>query len=867
MRQTHVLCRALVGLTLLGLPFESSAADVRLGDEVVPTFQAIDLVLDAGVADYRGAVRIELEVQRATDSFRFHSEGAALSSVVLKGKSGEVTARHEAEGDDVVRVDTDAPLAPGRYTLEIEFTNAYDTQAIGLYRMEQDGVGYLFTQFQADDAREAFPCWDEPAFKIPFQMTLTVPEAHLAVTNTPVEASTVEDGWRTVRFHKTRPLPSYLLAIAAGPLETVSMPDLGVPARVVTVGGQGHLAGLAVKATPPILKAFETYFGRPYPYAKLDFLAVPEFWPGAMENAGAVTYADRILLLDPEAASVAQRRTLARVIAHELAHMWFGDLVTMEWWDDLWLNEAFATWAGDKVVAEVFPQFGSAVAAVQSAQGILSQDARATTEAIRQPVVSTKDMVGNIGLTYQKGRTVLGMFEQWMGPEVFRRGVNDYIETHAWGNAGASDLWRALDAAAGRQVSVAMATFLDQPGFPRIDVEVLEDGRVKLSQERFRNHGSSSADLGWQVPVSLKIPNGGEAVTKTVLLDAGTTTIDVGGKPAWIFPNAGADGYYRWRLPADQLLALAGQASPVLSPRERVELIGNVSALLAAGTIHGDQYLEVLGELAGDPDPLVVSSLLTALGAVKTAFVPAELEGSFAAYVRRTLGSAMARFGLEKVAGEAEAVSLVRPRLYTWLGREGRDASVLEAARALARSIMDGESEVDPSLAGVALQLSAVGGDAKLFEDYKKRLEAAATPAGRRLYLDALGAFDGVDVRQAALEYSLAGPLRPNEIFTPGRGISGDAAGRELTYRWLTESYDQIMARVPPMFASFMPFFASGCSAERMKHAETFFAQPEHQAPGTDKQLAKVAEQVRDCVALREREGAAVARYLNQNAE
>ena len=856
----------LLSLILVLMSGVASADSLRLGEDVMPTFQAIDLVLDAGVDDYRGSVRIELEVKRATRVIRFHSEGSELTRVVLKGAEGEITARHEAETDEIVRLEVDSPLAPGEYQLEIEFTNAYDTQAIGLYRMEKDGQGYLFTQFQADDAREAFPCWDEPAFKFPYQMTLTVPEGHLAVTNTPMEESSVKDGWRTVRFRKTKPLPSYLLAIAAGPLETVAMPDLGVPARVITVRGQSHLAGLAIEMTPPILKALEDYFDRPYPYAKLDFLAVPEFWPGAMENAGAVTYADRILLADPESVSVAQRRSMARVIAHELAHMWFGDLVTMKWWDDLWLNESFATWKGDKVVEEIFPQFGMAVAAAASGQGILRQDARATTQAIRQPVATAKDLLSDVGLAYQKGRTVLGMFERWMGPETFRRGVVNYIEANAWGNAEASDLWRALDAVASRPVSAAMATFLDQPGFPRIEIEMLGDGKVKLSQERFRNYGSKSSDLAWQIPVSLKVPNGDGVTTHSVLLDAPTKVVDLGTQPAWIFPNAGADGYYRWRLPADRLASLAETASAVLSPRERVELIGNVSALLSAGSLQGDQYLEVLGKLADDPDPQVIRSLLGALGTVKMAFVPAELEASFADYLRRTLRPALKRFGLEQLPGEAEAVSLVRPNLYTWLGREGRDESVLEAARSLARSYMKDPAGADPALAGVALRLAAIGGDADLFEDYKRRFEAARTPADRQRYLSALGAFDSLELRQATLVYALEGPLRPNEIFTPFNSIGNDAAGRDFMYRWMTDKYEQITSRLPPMFAGFMPFAASGCSAERLEQAEEFFAQPEHQGPGTGKQLAKVAEQVRDCVALREREGEAVTRYLKQSA-
>ena len=865
MQTVRFSCRTLVFLSLAWLvPPAVQAADARLGTDVVPTSQAVDLEIDARGVDYRGSVRIELEVKRETNSFRFHAEGLTLGKIALQGALGEITAQHEAESDEVIRVFTEAPLAVGKYSLAIDFSNTFDTQAVSLYRMEKDDVGYVFTQFQADDAREAFPCWDEPQFKIPYQMTLRIPELHLAISNTPIESETVEDGWRVVEFKQTKPLPSYLLAIAAGPLETVAMPGLGVPARLVTVRGQSHLTGLAAEMTPPILKALETYFERPYPYAKLDFLALPEFWPGAMENAGAVTFADRVLLADPNDASVAQRRSMAGVIAHELAHMWFGDLVTMVWWDDLWLNESFATWMGNKIVAEVFPEFGTAITVAESTQGVLTQDARATTRAIRRPVESAKDLLDGLGLTYQKGRAVLGMFEQWLGPEVFRRGVIAYLEEHAWGNAVAADLWRALDKASGKGVSIAMATFFEQPGFPIIDVELTEAGRLKIQQARFRNHGTSSADVSWQIPVALKVSNGGAASVETTLLTAATQTLSLGEeKPAWVFPNASANGYYRWRLPTEDLVSLAQHASSVLTSRERVELIGNVSALLAAGSLSGDRYLEVLAELANDPDPLVISSLINALGAVKVAFVPGDLEEVFAAYVRRTLGPAMKRFGLKRVAGEAEAVSLVRPRLFAWLGREGRDPSVLAASRALAESVMAGKG-VDPSLTGVVLQLAAIEGDRKLFDEYVERLENAPAPAERRRYLGALGAFASVELREAMFHYTLAGPLRPNEIFSPLRGAGTDAAGRDMTYRWMTENYDALVQRMPPQFASFMPFFAGGCSGERLESAKVFFADPKHSVESTAKQLAQVAEQVGDCVSLREREGAAVAEYLKR---
>ena len=863
MRQERSAPWACLPLLLL-LPAAAAAENVRLGADVVPTFEAIHLRLDAGEADYRGAVRFELEVAAPAADFRFHSVDQELEKLVLNGPGGEIEASWKVEEGDVVRVTPAAPLAPGSYTLEIDFTSPFGTKAVGLYRMEHDGAGYAFTQFEADDAREAFPCWDEPGFKIPFQLTLTVPEAHLAITNTPVEKETVENGWRTIVFGRTKPLPTYLLALATGPLEAVPMRGLDVPGRIVTVKGQSHLADLAIEYTPPILEALEEYFGTEYPYAKLDQIAIPEYWMGAMEHPGAVTYADRILLVDAGQASVGQRRSLARIIAHELAHMWFGNLVTMQWWDDLWLNESFADWLGDKITAQLFPQFDHDVSMAQASQGVMRGDARSTAEAIRRPVESTENLMDGVGVAYNKGKTVLGMFEQWLGPEVFRRGVLDYLAANAWGSAVADDLWRALDKASGSKVSAAMATFFEQPGLARIDVSVTDDGRVELRQERFRNLGSESADFSWQVPVTLKYPTDGGTATKTVLLGAEPQTVSLGtaGKPAWVFPNATAWGYYRWTLPEDQLRALAENAVEVLTPRERVAFIGNASALLFADVLNGDDFLYVLRQLADDPEPLVVSSVIRELGGVEMAFVPAELEEPFAHYVRQTLGPALERFGLEKMADEAEAVSLMRPGLLGWLGEEGRDERVREYARSTAAAYMKDSSSVDPSIAGIALRLAAREGDRELFDAYRKRFEEARVPADRGRYLGALGAFQQPEIRAEALRYSLEGPLRPNELFTIPGGMSETPADRDYIFAWVTENYEHVTSRLPAEFAAFMPFVASGCSLERLEAGKAFFSKPENSVPGTQKRVKRVAEQVGDCVALRAREGEAVGRFL-----
>jgi alanyl aminopeptidase len=508
--------------------FTPSAEAARLGREVVPTFQAVALEVDADQSDYRGTVRIALRVETPTDRFSLHGREMELTSATLEGTRGPVAVEHGRAGDDLITIRAAVPLAPGEYTLTIGFESPFNTQAVALYRMEENGLAYAFTQFEAADARGAFPCFDEPGFKIPWQVTVKVPEDHIAVSNTPVQSETTEDGWTTYAFKKTRPLPSYLIALATGPLDTVEMPGLGVPGRIVTTRGQTGLTALAIEQTPPILKALERYFGEPYPYEKLDYIAISEYWAGAMEHPGAITYASGILLLDPSSASLSQRRLLAKVIAHELAHMWFGDKVTMEWWDDLWLNESFADWMGDKIAGEVFPEFRIDLQVIDDAQDVMGADARPTAAAIRRPVDSTDTLIQDVGVQYNKGKAVLGMFEAWVGPESFRKGVLTYVEANAWGNATSGDLWSAFDEASGAGLSRSVATFVDQPGLPLVGVERLQGGRLRLTQRRFGTVGVTLEPQTWSIPVALRYGAGGETAERVVLLEKEATVLDLG---------------------------------------------------------------------------------------------------------------------------------------------------------------------------------------------------------------------------------------------------------------------------------------------------------------------------------------------------
>jgi len=866
-RPSTPLSVALAALALLTLCVATSRADestpdVRLGRDIAPRSQSVQLKLDPDKRSYSGRVRVELDVTRATDTLRFHSEGQKLVRITLRQGADTVAFTRKTGEQGLQTLVTTRPLAKGPAVFEVEFTHLYGTRAVGLYRAMREERGYLFTQFESDDAREAFPCWDEPGFKIPWQLTLEVPAAQEALTNTPIESVTEKDGWKTVTFKRTPPLPSYLIAIAVGPFEYTPIAGTSIPARVVTCRGQKQLAGVTAETTPKLLAALERWFGSRYPFEKLDLLAVPEFAYGAMENPGLITYRDDILLLDPATATVAQRRTNASVNAHEMAHMWFGDLVTMAWWDDLWLNESFADWMAAKVTDEVYPQMREGLHDLQSVQRVKGGDMQPSTRPIRDNTKSSAAGLQNVGLVYSKGNAVLSMFERYLGAEAFQKGVRAYLKRHEWGNATAADLWKALDQSSGTNVSAAMTTFLDQPGVPYVRV-VPAEGGVRLTQSRATPYGVTQPAIRWHVPVTLKWSDGKKVASKRVLLTEESVLVKLPAKPAWVMPNGDGHGYYAWSVPEQWMAPLAENASTVLDPHERVAFLGNLAQLMTIGDLHGDTYLQALSHFGRDPEPEVVSSAIEGLGAVRAPFVPDSLADVFAVYVRRTLSPAMERVGYEKKAGEDETVSTLRGELLRWLANRGRDEKVMEFARVEAAKYLKDSTSVDPGIADAVVSLAAKQGDAAMFEDYQRRFESTEVPAIRRRFLSALGAFEAPELEARALDYMLSDKVRPTDMFIMMRGMDGrDEAFANRMFKWMMEHYPQIAERVPPPALRFLPMMGSGCSKERFEAAQAFFGDPKRAVPGADQTLQRVSDIVSTCLSLREREGERVNRYM-----
>ncbi len=835
----------------------SNAATVRLSKDVVPVSQSVMLNADPRREDFTGSTTIEVEVKKATRSFQFHAQDLDIRSLRLSKGQRPIDAMRKAGEESTVLVTAGETLQRGRYTLTMDFAAKFNRQAVGLYKMVAKGEPYLFTQFQAIDARRAFPVWDEPSFKIPFQLTVTIPAIYDAISNTPVTSESSSADARTIHFAATKPLPSYLVALAIGQFDYTSITGMSVPGRIIAPKGQGRLSQFAAEITPPVLAALEKYFGGKHPFEKVDVLAVPEYWAGAMENPGAITFRDTILLLDPATATPSQKENLIRIMAHEIAHMWFGDLVTMEWWDDLWLNESFADWMGDKITQQLFPEFETAIAEMGGIQSVMNADMRTTTDPIRRRDASPEEAMRSVGLAYNKGKAVLGMFEAWLGADKFREGVLAHLEANKWGNANAEEFFASLSKHAPAGTAAALETFIAQPGIPLVRVD-LTGNSVRLRQERFVTSPVKAET--WRIPVTLRYSDGTTTYTKAVLMDKPAMTVPHDqARIAWIYPHANASGYYRWQLDPASMTELASRATEVLSPRERLAFIGNLGALFRVGQLPGDAYLDHVSRFANDADPHVISSVITAMGQIRATFDTPELRPRFAEYVRRTLGPAKARVGLTPAEGEPRSLTGLRPEVLWWMATYGQDESVWQFIREQLPGYLQDSKSVHPTLVGMVVGLSATKGDAALFEEYRKRFEVATLPAERSRFLSGLGQFRDPALKQKAREYALGTTVRPTELFSLLGG--GDTEeDREDLYRWVTTHYDDLAKRLPPTFAAGMPFIAGGCDPGRVERAREFFAS--RKIEGTERQLLRVAEQVKDCAALRAREMDAVMRYL-----
>ncbi len=849
--------------------------DGRLADTVTPQRYALELRIDPSQPRFSGTTSIQVVVPRPTSYVVLHARDMHIARAVARTGGVEVpasTALRVAHGGvlpEELVLTFAQPLAAGTAVLEVAYDAPFAADLAGLYRVQEGGAWYAYTQFEATDARRAFPCFDEPGFKTAYDLTIAAPRGTIALGNAPETAhEDAPDGMVVHHFETTRPLPSYLVAFAVGDFDVVEGQTSPFPIRAITPKGKGANTGLALEASAALIARLGDYFDVRYPYPKLDIVAVPDFAAGAMENPGLVTFRDVLLLLDPKHTTTGMKRAQAEVIAHEFAHQWFGDLVTAQWWDDIWLNEGFATWAEAKMVDAWKPSFGATLEQISGVQHVMDTDALRSARAVREPVRTSSDaMEAFDGLTYDKGAAVLRMIEAWLGPDVFRRGVQRYIHENAWKNARADDLFKALDFVSAQKVGDLANGFLDKPGVPSVLVSWKcggkEGSRVELRESEWRPlGGESEAPRKWTLPVCIA----SDAQKGKSCFTLGTEPIarNLSACPTWLYPNADEAGYYRFVMDKAQLLALT-RSERALAPADRLGLVSNAWAGVRQGAIDPSTLLDALPRFDAETHRLVVEQLASALQGVDQALVDDSDRPLFQRYVAARMAGRKAALGWEPRGKEDDERALTRRTVLLTMGALAYDPATLAEAEKLTQAWLKDPSSVSADAATVAVPLASIRAGATRLEELRAALKSAKSPADRELAIRAMGTFDDPATLRRALDLALTDELRLSDL----RYLFGSAlwhrAGRVTVYRWEKDNWEKLRARIPATERRILVGVAgSMCTAADRDDAKAFLVPGTRDLEGTKRELEEGLEEAQLCIALRDHGAAEVSRYLRK---
>jgi len=845
----------------------------RLAPDVRPSEYDLHLTPDLDAGRFAGRVRIRVRLGRPKAAITLHAADLQITRAAAEAGGAAVGARAKLlRGDEAVRLEFARPLPAGEATLALEFAGALNQHLRGLYAASAGGHRYAFTQCEAADARRILPCFDEPSFKARFRVSVTARAVDTVLSNAPVEREEPgPNGTRTVRFAPTPPLSTYLLALAVGPLEATPVRTLGsVPIRVWHVPGKGALAGFGLEAGYEALRRLEDYFGTPYPYAKLDLVAVPDFEAGAMENAGAVFFRETLLLLDPATVSLPERKRAAEVIAHELAHMWYGDLVTMAWWDDLWLNEAFATWMAYRVVDDWRPEWRMWHGFEHDRAAALALDALANTHPIYAPVRSVAEATENFdAITYEKGAAVVRMIEHYLGADAFRAGVRLYMQRHREGNAVAADLWRALEEASGKEVARVAQAWIAQAGFPLVTLAPAARGALRVRQERFfadPRVAAARRRVRWPVPLVLKVARG-TAVEVRALADKATQAVALGDPPpAWVFGNAAAGGFYRVLHDAAGRAALLAHLGD-LSPVERLALLGDQWALVRAARAPVESVLDVADALGDETDHDVLDGLLGPLGVLDEQVVAPESaeQRALRAWIAARFGPALARLGWTAASGEDDDTRLRRAALLRLVGGLAEEPAVTAEARRRLDAYLADRATLEPNLADSVVGLAARAGDGALYERYRGVVAEARTPQERRRFLLSLASFRTPETIARTLATVLTPEIPTQDVAFVVMRLLGNPAARAEAWRFVTRKWTGLRRRIPPLMLSRLVEATPALREPRYaKEVRAFFAA--HPLPEAARALKQALELFRLNAELRRRTAPGLVRWLAQRA-
>jgi alanyl aminopeptidase len=863
--------RPLAGVALLLLSTLVSAASEAPG-AAPPTFRlpagarpvayAARLTVVPGQPRVAAEIAIDVALDTPHDVLWLNADGLTVGAVGVDAPGTIVTA---IGGHDQFLGLAFAPALPtGRHRVTIAYEAAQTRNAArGIFALEDAGAWYAMTQFEPLAARRAFPCFDEPAYKAPWQLTLRVPRGLVALSNTGVESQVDgPDGFTDVRFATTRPLSSYLVAFAVGPWETI---DVGVhgtaatPTRIVVPRGRRADAGFVSRAYPELFRELETWFGIPYPFGKLDHVAIPLGVGFAMENAGLITYGTTGLLAPPGAEAPRFRHGAANVGAHEIAHQWFGNLVTTRWWDDIWLNEAFATWIAVKAVDAWHPEYDRGAGRVAERSEAIARDLLASARQIRAPVGARGDVYNAFdSITYEKGASVIGMFEGWLGEADFRRGVREYLASRADDSATASDFLAALSKASSRPVAPAFETFLDQNGVPQLTARLACDAtgaRLTLSQARLTLIGAAASSAQrWQIPACVRYGTPGAMREACTLVTEPTQALALrGGCPAVVFANARGAGYYVVDYGRDLLDRLARHRRALSTP-ELASLLRDLEANVRTGTVDAAQAARWVRLGAGSRDRHVVVAAIDLTHFLGDTVVDDAMRPAYDGFVRRVFAARARALGFRGRPGERDDDQLLRRALLRLVAPA--DPVLAATARRLAGAWLTDRAAVDPGIVDVVLMTAARNGDDALFERMRTAAMATQDRLERRNLLMALFAFRDPALAQRGLALLLEPTLDVRESWTALRFGNGWSPGRRAAHEFILRNFDALVATVDRDAPGHWPSYSAGlCSAADEVELAAFWRGRTERYAGAERELAEALESIRSCAQVRQRAG------------
>jgi puromycin-sensitive aminopeptidase len=868
------MLKRTIALIVCTIALAATARAQRLPETVLPEHYQITFAPDLKAATFAGDETVQVRVLAETSSIILNAAqidfGAVTVTAAKKTQDAKVSLDPTQEQATLTVAE---PIPAGPAQIHLSFTGKLNDQLRGFYLVKTARRNLAATQFEATDARRAFPCFDEPAMKATFALHLIVDRGDTAISNGRIVSDTPGpgDGKHTLVFSDTPKMSSYLVAMAVGDFQCLEGSADGIPIRVCATPDKKDLGAFALESAEHILHYYDNYYSVQYPYGKLDLVAVPDFAAGAMENTAAIFSRESLLLIDAQRASARLREEVASVLAHEMAHMWFGDLVTMKWWNDLWLNEGFATWMAPKALAAWKPEWHPEMGALQETVGALAEDSYSSTHPIRTQA-STPHQILELAdeITYGKAADVLRMVEAYLGEETFRRGVNAYLEDHAYGNATAEDFWNTLTKVSGKPVDKIMASFVDQPGAPVISARLKREGagtRVELAQRRFfynrQKLESSSGEL-WQIPVCMKEaspPAGGKAQVACELLGDRRQSYALPAKSPWVLINAGARGYYRSDYQPRAWQEIAGAAEAQLSPAERLMFLVDGWSMVRAGKLGIGDFMPVLDDYGAERQAAVMATLGGILREIGDDLAPGRESDPYAAWVRSLLRPAMKELGWNPAPGESDDRRSLRSLVIYTLGYAGHDPEVLREARVLVKKYMHDPSAIDPSLTTTVVRLAAKQGDQALYDDYLAHLMNAKTPEDHDRFLFSLASFDDPALLIRTIQYAKSGAVRAqNATFLIG-AVLRNPAGRPATWNYVKEHWATLSNNVPE-FAGGALVGAAGdvCDAAARDDVESFLAS--HQAPVSQRTIQHTEERMNQCVDLRSRQEAGLASWL-----